>query len=122
MNSIFFLYNEILYRPLLNGLVWFYTVLPLQDLGLAIVALTAVIRILLAPFLWKAQKTQKEIVDFLGRASNVDRAVSTVFVPSEKYTQITWGFDYNPDDLIYSIKVEDTPTDDESLISAYFNR
>lgn len=44
-----------------NGLVFFYTALPWQDLGLAIVALTVVIRILLGPFLWKAQKAQKSL-------------------------------------------------------------
>ncbi len=61
MNPLYILYNEALYRPLLNGLVWFYTSLPWQDLGLAIVALTIAIRLILAPFLWKGQKAQKDL-------------------------------------------------------------
>lgn len=61
VNIFFSLYNEVLYRPLLNGLIWFYDVLPWQDLGLAIIALTVVIRVLLTPFLWKAQKAQKDL-------------------------------------------------------------
>lgn len=61
MNPIFSIYNEVLYRPLLNGLIWFYTSLPFQDLGLAIVVLTTLIRLILSPFLWKAQKAQRDL-------------------------------------------------------------
>lgn len=56
-----FLYNELLWRPLFNGLIFFYTVLPVADLGISIIALTIVIRIILAPVLWKAQKSQKDL-------------------------------------------------------------
>ncbi|MDP3779424.1 MAG: YidC/Oxa1 family membrane protein insertase [bacterium] len=56
-----FLYNEFLWRPLFNGLIFFYTVLPVADLGIAIILLTIVIRIILAPVLWKAQKAQKDL-------------------------------------------------------------
>ena len=61
MNPIFSLYNEILYRPLFNALVWIYAVLPLQDIGVAIIVLTIVIRALLTPFFWKARKSQQEL-------------------------------------------------------------
>ncbi len=56
-----FLYNEFLWRPLFNGLIFFYTVFPVADLGVAIILLTIVIRTILAPVLWKAQKAQKEL-------------------------------------------------------------
>ena len=56
-----FIYNEFLWRPLFNALIFFYTVLPVADLGVAIIALTIVIRAILAPVLWKAQKAQKEL-------------------------------------------------------------
>lgn len=61
LSSIIFLYNEVLYRPLFNGLVWFYTVLPIQDLGLAIILLTVAIRLILAPLMLKASKAQKDM-------------------------------------------------------------
>lgn len=61
MSQITSIYNELLYRPLFNGLVFLYNVLPWQDLGLAIILLTLVIRIILAPLLWKAQKAQKDL-------------------------------------------------------------
>ncbi len=62
MKNIFLLgYHEILWRPLFNGLVWFYTVLPFHDMGLAIIALTIGIRLIFAPLLWHSQKTQKTL-------------------------------------------------------------
>lgn len=61
MNPLVSLYTELLWRPLFNGLVWFYTIFPWQDLGLAIVALTISIRLLLTPLLLKGQKAQREL-------------------------------------------------------------
>lgn len=56
-----FLYNEFLWRPLFNTLIFFYTSLPIADLGLSIILLTLIIRAILAPVLWKAQKAQKDL-------------------------------------------------------------
>lgn len=56
-----FLYNELLWRPLFNALIFFYTSLPVADLGLSIILLTIIIRAILAPVLWKAQKAQKDL-------------------------------------------------------------
>jgi len=61
MNPLIFLYTEILWRPLFNSLVWFYTALPIQDLGLAIILLTAAIRLLLSPLLLKASINQQRL-------------------------------------------------------------
>lgn len=61
MNPILFIYNEFLWRPLFNGLVWFYVALPPHDLGLAILALTVLIRIVLFPLLYRSQKAQKDM-------------------------------------------------------------
>lgn len=61
MNPLMYLYTEALWRPLFNGLVFFYTVLPGQDLGIAIVALTVAIRLILTPLLLKGQKAQQRV-------------------------------------------------------------
>ena len=61
MSVLSSLYTQILWRPLFNGLVFFYNELPWHDLGLAIIALTLVIRIALIPLLLKAQKAQKDL-------------------------------------------------------------
>lgn len=55
------IYNTIIYYPILNLLVWLYDFLPIQDIGLAIIIVTIVIRILLAPLMHKSLKGQKAL-------------------------------------------------------------
>lgn len=55
------LYNEILYRPLVNALVFFYQGIPFHDLGLAIILLTVVIRLILYPFVAASLRSQREM-------------------------------------------------------------
>ncbi len=55
------LFHEVLYRPLLNLLVFFYDIFPFHDLGLAILLLTLVIRLILWPLSQKALKSQKAL-------------------------------------------------------------
>jgi YidC/Oxa1 family membrane protein insertase len=52
------LFNTILYQPLFNGLVFLYKYVAFEDLGIAIILLTVVIRILLYPFFYKSFKNQ----------------------------------------------------------------
>ena len=52
-------YNEIFYRPVLNGLVFLTTALPGHDLGLAVILLTVIVRLLMFPLAHKMLKTQK---------------------------------------------------------------
>src|SRR3989344_1916430 len=58
-----FIYQELLYRPILNLLVWLYNIIPGQDLGLAIIVLTIIIRLVLYPLFHKSLKSQKELQD-----------------------------------------------------------
>ncbi|MEK7076467.1 MAG: YidC/Oxa1 family membrane protein insertase [Patescibacteria group bacterium] len=53
------LYTEILYRPLFNAVVFLYGILPGHDFGFAIIALTALIRILFFPLSIKTVRSQK---------------------------------------------------------------
>ena len=55
------LYTEILYRPLFNAVVFLYDILPGHDFGLAIIALTTIIRILFFPLSIKTVRSQKAI-------------------------------------------------------------
>ncbi|MEK9148081.1 MAG: YidC/Oxa1 family membrane protein insertase, partial [Patescibacteria group bacterium] len=59
MGPITFIYNEFIYRPLLNGLIFLYATLPYRDLGLAIIILTAIVRILLHPTLVQTIRSQQ---------------------------------------------------------------
>lgn len=60
-NQMTTFFHIILTKPLLNALVWFYNIIPGQDLGLAIVALTLLIRIILIPAFQKSLRSQKEL-------------------------------------------------------------
>lgn len=53
------IYYSIIYEPILNLLVYLYNILPGQDIGLAIILVTLVIRFILAPFTHKSLKSQK---------------------------------------------------------------
>ncbi len=61
MHLLSFIYTDIIYRPLLNLLVYAYNVLPGHDVGIAIILLTIIIRLLLAPFMHKSLKSQKKM-------------------------------------------------------------
>jgi YidC/Oxa1 family membrane protein insertase len=53
------LYNDIIYRPILNLLIYLYNILPGHDIGAVIILVTIVIRLILAPFMHKSLKSQK---------------------------------------------------------------
>lgn len=53
------LYNDVIYRPLLNLLVFFYNIIPGHDVGIVIILVTVLIRFALAPFMHKSLKSQK---------------------------------------------------------------
>lgn len=54
-------FNTVLYEPLLNTLMWLYTVIPGADLGLAIISLTLIIKLLLFYPSLKALRSQKAL-------------------------------------------------------------
>ncbi len=63
MSVLHLLYNEIIYRPLLNLLVFFYNIIPGHDIGIVIIILTIIIRLVLAPSFHRSLKSQKTMTD-----------------------------------------------------------
>ncbi|MEK7123901.1 MAG: YidC/Oxa1 family membrane protein insertase [Patescibacteria group bacterium] len=61
MNILYFVFNEFFFRPLLNGLVFLYDVVPPYDFGVAIILLTLLIRMALYPLTKKTIESQKAI-------------------------------------------------------------
>lgn len=61
MSIITILYNDILYRPLFNALIFLYNIIPGHDFGVAIILLTLIIRFALYPLSQKSIKSQKEL-------------------------------------------------------------
>ena len=56
-----FLFNEIIYRPVYNLLVFVYEILPGADFGIAIVLVTIFIKFLLVPLSKKQIESQKKM-------------------------------------------------------------
>lgn len=61
MSILRLVYNQVFYRPLLNGLVFFTQILPFHDMGLAIIILTIIVKLVIFPFTHKSIKTQIKI-------------------------------------------------------------
>jgi len=53
------LFNEILYRPLFNALVFLYNIIPGGHFGLAVILLTILIRVVLLPLSYKSIKSHQ---------------------------------------------------------------
>ncbi len=53
-----YLYQQILYRPILNLLIFFYQTVAFHDLGIAIILVTLLIRVVLYPFFHTGAKQQ----------------------------------------------------------------
>ncbi|MFH1187775.1 MAG: YidC/Oxa1 family membrane protein insertase [bacterium] len=56
-----FIYTEILYRPILNLLIYVYNIIPGHDIGIAIIILTIIIKAVLWPLSKKSIKAQREM-------------------------------------------------------------
>ncbi len=57
------IYHEVIYRPLLNLLIFAYNFIPGHDIGITIIVVTVVIRLLLAPSFHKSLHSQKKLND-----------------------------------------------------------
>jgi len=56
-----FLFNELVYRPIYNLLIFIYNFLPLYDFGVAIIFVTIIIKLLLIPLSRKQIESQKKM-------------------------------------------------------------
>lgn len=66
--NIFF---TVLYQPLFNLLVWLYDVIPGNDIGYAIIAMTAIIRLALLPMSGQSLKSQKAMQDLQPKVNEI---------------------------------------------------
>ena len=61
MNFLTEFFNKILYQPLFNALFFLYQFLPGRDFGIAVIVLTALIRLVLSPLMAQSLKSQKAL-------------------------------------------------------------
>ncbi len=71
MHYISLIFDEALYRPLLNILVLFYQYIPGKDLGVAIICLTILIKLIFYPLGSKAIKSQKALADLQPKVKEI---------------------------------------------------
>ncbi|HYF05934.1 MAG TPA: YidC/Oxa1 family membrane protein insertase [Patescibacteria group bacterium] len=58
---MYYLYDIIIYKPLLNLMVFTYNIIPGHDIGIVIILLTLAIRFILAPQMHKSLHSQKKM-------------------------------------------------------------
>ncbi|QQG52356.1 MAG: membrane protein insertase YidC [Candidatus Falkowbacteria bacterium] len=66
-------FTIIFYQPILNLLVWLYNIMPFNDFGAAIIALTIVIKLVFWPLGRKAIKSQKALQDLQPQIEEIKR-------------------------------------------------
>lgn len=57
------IFNAIIYQPILNLLIWLYNVIPGNDIGFAIIALTVIVKLVLYPLTVQQIRQQKALQD-----------------------------------------------------------
>ncbi|PJE59800.1 MAG: hypothetical protein COU85_01685 [Candidatus Portnoybacteria bacterium CG10_big_fil_rev_8_21_14_0_10_44_7] len=67
------LFNQILFVPIFNFLVWLYNILPGGDFGVAIIVLTLVVRLLLYPLAQKGIRSQKALSELQPQIKTVQQ-------------------------------------------------
>ncbi len=71
MNILSFIFNDLLYYPLFNLMVFFYNIIPGHDIGIAIIMLTLLVRFVLYPVNTKAIKSQKQLQEIQPKMKEV---------------------------------------------------
>lgn len=80
--------NEILYRPLFNTLIFLYNTIAFEDLGIAIIILTVIIRFALWPSQAKALRSQRALQKLQPELEKI----KTKYKDKQKQTQETLEF------------------------------
>ncbi len=65
------LWDTLIYNPIFNILVWLYNVIPGNDIGVAIIALTLLIRFALYPLTRKSLKSQKALQEIQPKVKEI---------------------------------------------------
>ncbi|MCK5084314.1 MAG: membrane protein insertase YidC [Candidatus Pacebacteria bacterium] len=71
MNILSFIFNDLLYYPLFNLMVFFYNIIPGHDIGIAIIMLTLLVRFALYPVNTKAIKSQRQLQEIQPKMKEV---------------------------------------------------
>jgi len=96
MNLILTIFNETLYRPLFNALIWLYGIIPFHDLGLAIIILTVLIRLILYPLSKKAIQSQKAMTELQPKIKEIQKKYKNKEEQVKEMTALYKKYKINP--------------------------
>ncbi|OGZ32076.1 MAG: hypothetical protein A2V69_01255 [Candidatus Portnoybacteria bacterium RBG_13_40_8] len=71
------IFNEILYRPIFNGLIFLYNIIPGHDFGIAIILLTVLIRIILFPLAYYSIKSRQSLAIIQPKLKEIQQKYKT---------------------------------------------
>ena len=66
-----FLFNELVYQPIYNFLIFVYNIVPFQDFGIAIIIVTVAIKAVLIPLSRKQIESQKRMQEMQPRIKEI---------------------------------------------------
>ena len=78
--EIFF---TLFYQPIFNLLIFLYNIVPLHDLGLAIILLTLIVRLLLYPLSKKAIESQKGLQEVQPEIERIKEKPKELLLPDK---------------------------------------
>lgn len=84
-----FLFDELIYRPVYNLLVFIYNTLPFADFGVAIILVTVIIKFLLIPLSKKQIQSQKKLQEIQPKIKEIQKKYKN---DKEKQTRATMEF------------------------------
>jgi len=90
------LFNEILYRPIFNVLVFLYNIVPGHDFGIAIILLTILIRIVLYPIMYKSTKSRFALSAIQPKIKEVQQKYKTKEEQSRELMKVYKEHNVNP--------------------------
>lgn len=73
MNILVLVFNTVLYQPLLNGLILLYEYIPGHDFGIAVIAITLIMRLLLYPSSIRGVRSQKALADLQPKIQEIQK-------------------------------------------------
>jgi len=73
MNVLSLVFNTILYKPLLNGLILLYQYVPGNDFGIAVIILTLIIRLILHPSSIRGVRSQRALTKLQPRIQEIQK-------------------------------------------------
>ncbi len=65
------LYNTLFYQPIFNLLIWLYNIVPGNDIGIAIILLTIIIRVVLFPLYYQSIRSQRSLQEIQPKVDEV---------------------------------------------------